>query len=107
MSLESSARDLAGFVVMAGGMTLLASFVIPGARELPRSRHAAAAAVAFVAVLGLNEAGLLRTLHEDISDRIGGEFDELSTWLVTLAGAVLVTICGRGLQHLLRLRKQA
>jgi hypothetical protein len=102
MSLESTWRDVVGFAVMAACMTALATVVFPTTRAVSRSWRVAVAIVTFGVVMVTNETHLLRTVHEDIFERIGGQIDETSTWLVALSGALLATFAGRALLRLVK-----
>jgi hypothetical protein len=84
-------RDATGFVVIALSMTALGHQLLPRTwrSSTTSAQWALAAAVAFGAVFLANESDLLRVVHEDVFNRVGGEFDEFSTWLVAIAGAVL------------------
>lgn len=96
MTFESTWRDLAGFVVMAGCMTALAARVVPGVSRPSPVQWCVTLFAGIVVLVVYNESGLLRFVHEDVFNRVGGEFDEQSTWLVALAGALVAVAVCRG-----------
>ena len=94
-----------GFAVMSVLMMLLAARVLPE-RWVPSGVAAqVVAVVASILVLwAARDAGLLRRLHDDLSE-VGGEFDEASTWIVALAAALTGVVVVDRLRRMRALRR--
>jgi hypothetical protein len=91
------------FVIEAVIMTALAEIMLP-ARWRPSTSAArlVTAVAALASVVVADATGVLESLHEDVFNRVGGEFDELSTWLVATIGAVAALITARMVQRAVR-----
>lgn len=90
---DTGALTKVGLIAVALAMTLLALALLP-----PRMRPsgvvvpAAAAAVAFVAHRVAAETTFSEWLDHEVLERIGGEVDDVVTWAVALAAALVVLV---------------
>jgi hypothetical protein len=104
--LDTTLRDIIGFSTISVAVTATAYRLEAPERRRTWRAYLFAAVAAAVLVTVVDEFGLIRALHDDVVNRVGGEFDEAATWFVALAGALAAATVGElGLRAARRCRR--